>query len=276
MRIAILLTVFNRKNITLMGLKKLMSSIKKLGRGYIFDIYMTDDGCSDGTGEAVKAAFPDVIIVSGNGKLYWSGGMRKAWNAAIESGLHYDFYIWYNDDVELYEDALEALIDAYNMSKEDCIITGAFVGKDGKPSYGGKKYGENLLEPNGLLQEVDLMNGNLTLISYNTFSKLGIIDSCFKHALGDYDYGLRAQKCNIKIFLTFKYVGICDRHDEIIPSFFSTKLNLFKRLRSSYGPQNSILDVFIYFKRHEGLQKAIRVFLWRNFYTIFPQLKKRS
>lgn len=50
---------------------------------YSFDVYMTNDGCTDGTPESVKQLYPHVNVIDGEGGLYWSGGMRKAWvNAA--------------------------------------------------------------------------------------------------------------------------------------------------------------------------------------------------
>ena len=58
---------------------------------------MTDDGCTDGTIEAVRDKFHDVRIVKGDGSLFWNRGMLKAWEAA-STEKSYDYYIWLNDD----------------------------------------------------------------------------------------------------------------------------------------------------------------------------------
>ena len=55
-RIAVLLTVYNRKEVTLKGLRSLYNAIAFLKnlhpkKDYCFDVYMTDDGCTDGTGD---------------------------------------------------------------------------------------------------------------------------------------------------------------------------------------------------------------------------------
>lgn len=76
---AVLLTVYNRKNVTLQGLRTLYRAIEFLKKellesDYQLDIYMTDDGYIDGTGEAVRKEFPYVYITQGASSLYWSGG----------------------------------------------------------------------------------------------------------------------------------------------------------------------------------------------------------
>lgn len=57
-----ILTVFNRKEITLSSLNGLYKAIAELGVGYVFDIYMTDDGSSDGTGNLYLADFLILIL----------------------------------------------------------------------------------------------------------------------------------------------------------------------------------------------------------------------
>lgn len=93
--IAILITCHNRKNKTLKCLKHLSEQAIKL------DIYLVDDGCTDGTSDAVKKEFPDVIIIQGDGELFWNRGMVKAWETA-SSRYDYDYYIWMNDDTYVY------------------------------------------------------------------------------------------------------------------------------------------------------------------------------
>ena len=63
--IAVLLTVFNRKDKTLCCLERLFAQLPI--DGWRVDVFLTDDGCTDGTPEAVAARFPDVSIVRGTG-----------------------------------------------------------------------------------------------------------------------------------------------------------------------------------------------------------------
>ena len=75
--IAVLLTVFNRKDKTLQSLERLY---KLLPLDDIqVDVYLTDDGCTDGTPEALTEYFPQVNIIHAKGHLFWNRGMWTAW-----------------------------------------------------------------------------------------------------------------------------------------------------------------------------------------------------
>ena len=232
-KVAVILTVFNRKNVTIRGLNTLIAAIGELGKDYTFDIYMTDDGSSDGTSSAVRKAFPNVVIIDGDGTLFWGGGMRKAWQAAVDSQTEYDYYLWYNDDSELYPNALKVMFDDV---KDDCIVTGAFCDHSNTPSYGGKYKDGEVMAPNGDFQDVNLMNGNLVLIPHRIYSTIGMIDKRMTHAGGDYDYGHRARKKGFRVLLSKEYVGISDRHDSFVPKCYSPELPFKKRWQLLHTP----------------------------------------
>lgn len=111
--IAVLLTVFNRKDKTLKCLQHLFNQLPI--EGYSIDVYLTDDGCTDGTPEAVKEQYPQVNIIHGDGNLFWNRGMYTAWEKAAQKG--YDFYLWLNDDTILLPNALSKLLISSNNKK---------------------------------------------------------------------------------------------------------------------------------------------------------------
>lgn len=272
--IAVILTVFNRKEITLSALNGLYKAIAKLGDGYIFDIYVTDDGSSDGTTELILRRFPNINVIRGNGQLYWGGGMRAAWRAAIESGVLYDYFLWFNDDAELYDDALITLFRVVDEMGEKCLVSGAFCDMEGKASYGGRDRDNVILMANGDYQEISLMNGNLVLVSKYIYKELGFIDRCFPHGLGDWDYGLRAVKKGIKIYLTPRNVGITERHDDDYSLMWSSRISLFLRLRRLYGVKFSPNIFFVFNRRHYGVFIALEEYIKTLLFTIFPLLFK--
>ena len=75
----------------------------------LLDVFVLDDASSDGTGEAIAEQFPEVTVLRGDGKLYWNGGMRRAFAAAIAGD--YDYYLWMNDDTTLDDGALALLLE---------------------------------------------------------------------------------------------------------------------------------------------------------------------
>lgn len=269
--IAILITVHNRKEKTLKCLELLYKSVEQSNM-YSFDIFLTDDKSTDGTVEAINEKFPKVKVVYGNGNLYWGRGMILAWEKAYKV-KDYDFYIWLNDDVHIFEDSLSKLMKSALLTDCSSIISGAFSSRnETKVTYGGKmKLDENFLEPNGELQEFNFLNGNFVIIPKIIFKKIGMIDSHYKHGMGDFDYGLRAKKAGFKLFLTPEYMGFCERHDPNKLNCYDSNFNILNRFRFLYSPfgPNPLINFKFYFN-HFTLFKALQYFIVTNLVTAFP------
>ncbi len=269
---AVLLTVFNRREVTLAGLRTLRKAISKMPPEYHFDIFMTNDGCSDGTAEAVSNEFPDIKIISGDGTLFWSGGMRKAWTAAIEYSK-YDFFLWFNDDAMLYEDALQILFETSKNVKTNSVISGAFCDDQGCVSYGGKTKNWKIIAPKAEeYQSIHWMNGNLVLVPRDVYEQIGMIDRIFVHGKGDYDYGRRAIKAGFSVYLTDSYVGETNRHDNPRQTPYKKGMGIYDRMKMLYSPRHSPITAFVFCKRHIGLITAMRVFIQSNLKAMFPQM----
>lgn len=270
-KIAVILTVFNRNETTLAGLLSLYNAISKLSDEYCFEIFMTDDGCTDGTGEAVSTKYPGIHIIKGSGNLFWSGGMRLAWKTASDNDV-YDYYLWFNDDARLYDDALQTLFKASENVKENSVISGAFCDEQSRVSYGGKTKNWKLIEPKaGEYQSIYWMNGNLVLIPRAVFEQIGMIDEIFVHGTGDYDYGRRAVKAGFKVFLTDRYVGETNRHDNPRQTPYKKSMRLYERFKVLYSPRHSPIASFVFCRRHLGLFTAMRIFIQSNLKAICPQ-----
>ena len=265
---AVLLTVFNRRDITIQGLKSLYSSLSKMPETYVFDIYMVDDGCNDGTSEAVFQQFPDVHIIKGSGHLYWCRGMNLAWHSATNN-KEYDFYLWFNDDSLLYDESILHLFEIERKFNNQVIACGAFEDENHAISYGVKDKHTRLI-PIGSEQDVYYMNGNLVLIPRSVFSSVGYLDEIFTHGQGDYDYGLRALKKGFKIIPSEKYVGMASRHDKESRVYFEPGIPLCKRFNLLYSIKNSPIPIFKFHLRHRGLVFATYKFIRINIATLFP------
>lgn len=275
MNIAVLLTVYNRKQMTLKGITSFHTQIGKYQGIHTFDIYVVDDGSMDGTSEAIKKYFPDICLIEGNGNLYWGGGMNLAWKTAY-SLKHYDYYFWINDDAELYDNSFDLMFKAIRELGDKCLVSGAFCDNEGKASYGGRDTCGTILEPNGNYQDILFMNGNFVLVSEYVFRILGYIDYAFPHELGDWDYGLRALKKGIKVYLTPDYVGITDRHDMDRSLMYSHRLSLSKRLKRLYSPKYNPNRYFIFCKRHYNLYYALIEYIRILYLTIRPTFFNRG
>ena len=270
--IAALITCHNRREKTLQCLNALFCQ-NGLGYLYQIEVFLVDDGCTDGTTEAIILNFPHVNIIQGNGELYWNRGMHLAWETAVKT-KDFDYYLWLNDDTFLFKNALENL---FNKTFPTSIVCGATKSSIlENVTYGGISDKNNkLLIPNGSYQNADYCNGNCVLIPRIVFNRLGNLDPIFHHALGDFDYGIRARKKGIEIKVAPEFVGFCESH-EITPKWRSDSFNLFNRLKNLYTPLSGCYppEFFIFDKRHNGLHVACLHFFSIHIRSVFPKFWK--
>jgi len=274
--LAVLLTCHNRKAKTLTCLQNLFEaslpeSIKKA------DIYLVDDGSTDGTSKAVLKEHPNVNVIQGNGNLFWNQGMRLAWSKAAKAGK-YDFYLWLNDDVILDKLALIELFDCYKETlssfNQMSIITGAFKNsKFGNEfSYGGRTESENII-PNGNLQKCKYINGNTVLVSKQIYNELGNLSSDYTHAMGDFDYGLRSLKAGFNNYTTKTYIGVCPINEQ--PKWSNPNIALKTRLKLFKSPTGLNYKEYIFFRKKFWGVKWIIFAVKAYIKVLFPSFYKK-
>lgn len=220
MRIAVLMTCHNRRELTLRCLRALHAALPARDRAWV-QVILVDDGSTDGTSAAVRREFPGVELLSGDGSLFWAGGMRKAFGHALGRG--YDHYLWLNDDTLLHPGAVDGLLDAYGQvagAGEGAVVVGSTCdASTGRLSYGGSLRASRwrpmrfqLIAPGALPLPCDVFNGNCVLISSAAAQAVGNIDPVYVHGMGDFDYGLRARAAGIRCWIAPGVVGTCSNN----------------------------------------------------------------
>ena len=232
MNIAVLITVFNRKQKTLECLDRLYS--QHLAEKCNIEVYLTNDGCTDGTPEAVRLRYPSVHIINGDGNLFWNRGMYVAWCEAEKT--QQDYYLWLNDDTLLFDYAVEYLLKLSIEKDDKAIIIGTTLDSEKKHlTYGGfDRYGHLITNINEVT-ECYTWNGNIVLIPKYVYECVGKNDPIFHHAIGDTDYGLRARKIGIASYLSDRPCGTCDLHLSM-PKWKDPTVPLIKRFKYLYMP----------------------------------------
>ncbi len=236
---------YNRKETTLRCLERLFGQSNQAGVD--MHVYLLDDASPDGTGDAVrKAYYPSVNVLDGTGNLYWNGGMRVAFGAAIEQG--HDFYLWLNDDVEPNSDAIDVLFSTYEMlSKKhgyDIIVSGAMADPaTGATSYGGLTHSSSVwtlnfdqVSPHQTeARECETVLGNLVLIPSLVVNKIGNLAPNYMHNYGDQDYGIRANKTGTYIFLCPGHLGTCEPNERK-GGFHDPDASIIEKWKAVGGP----------------------------------------
>lgn len=276
-KIAVLITCHNRRTKTLDCLNTLFKQ-KGINSKYVLDVFLVDDGSTDGTAYTVNNDFPEVHVIKGSGNLYWNRGMHLAWSEAVKSNKHFDYFLWLNDDVVLYSDALIHLMECAKKTNSKALICGILESHESSSviSYGGgnlknKIYIPNL--PNNEFNSCEIINGNCVLISKNIFDQLGNIDPVFPHSLGDHDYALRAKKQGITTYTTQQFIGSCPKNDSL-PKWCLVSVPFKQRIKSLYSPLGNSHPYyyFIFEARHYGLIMALKHFASIHLRLLLPQL----
>lgn len=269
-RIAVLMTVHNRRDKTLLCLRNLY--MQKLPKDTSFDVFLTNDGCTDGTPDAIREEFPTVNIIEGDGNLFWNRGMYRAWEEASRC-YDYDFYLWLNDDTLLFEDVLLSMIQEAKENPDSVIVGSTHSTSDPKLiTYGGLLNGRKL-HPNGLLQRCETFNGNIVLIPKSIFKLIGNLDYTYVHSIGDVDYGWMVTRAKKAIFVSCNYRGVCDSNSQK-RKWMRPEIPLKERWKNYHSPLGySPPKEFFHFNRKNfGLVKAVLIWTSNHMRLFFPSL----
>ena len=263
MKIAVLLTCHNRKEKTIKCLSNLFR--QNVSPCVTFDVFLVNDGCTDGTEVAVKENYPQVTIIEGDGNLFWNRGMCLAWEESRKAGS-YDGVIWLNDDTMLYPSALKSIIECYNKNIGSIVVGSiASTSDNSSITYGGYINKKRVAPVGDEYLICDTFNGNFVYIPRVVSDKIGYLDSYYRHSVGDYDYAWRAAKDGIRI-LASGVVGTCDRNP---PEPIWNKGSLFARFKKLYSPLgNNPLETFHLYKKY-SIIKAIGLYIYIHLRVLF-------
>ena len=290
MKIAVLLTCFNRREKTLSCLTSLYRALDvyndKSDNKIDLSIYLTDDGCTDGTGDAIRNNFSDkdITILQGTGNLFWAGGMRFAWNEALKKHNEWDFYLLLNDDTDLLDNLFDELMNTHQYCLEKYNKSGIYSGitssksDHNKMTYGGDVWKNKFLgtstrlKPIGKPQLCDITNANILLVTNNVVDEIGIFWDGYIHGRADNDYSNTARKKNIPVLLTANFCGRCD-NDHKSPKEIADaimQMTLSERKKYFSHPIRSNKDYLKYIRRNMPTRFPM-VCLGRMLNVYFPK-----
>lgn len=282
--VAILLPVYNHLEYTQKTLDEIAELTKTAGQDKFCTI-VVDDGSTDGTSAWIEKHHPEVILLKGDGNLWWSGGMNIGARYAIEK-LGVGFVLLYNNDIQIAKNYFTCLRRIIREIDEDTIVGskvyvkenpeivwsmgGFFNRKNGK--YGMYGYYEKDSDEFKKIIEADWLAGMGTLIPTRVIRKIGYWDDVnFPQYHGDSDFTFRAKVNGFKIIVSpdlviynsVKNSGI-DRKESIreiidlmtdVRSKSNLKKNLLFYKKHSVSLSGYIPLFWIYFKLFGGFFK---------------------
>lgn len=269
-QIAVLLTCYNRVEITIGCLDHLFQAI--LPPNITIDVFLVDDGSPDLTGTKVEEKYPQVNVINGDGTLFWSGGMRKAWEEAVKA-KEFDYFLWLNDDTHIYPEAIVELLRDDSILESKSVIVGSCQSKKDKSFTYGGYIGETALIPNGTPQKCEFTNGNLVLIPKYVHSIVGNLNEVYIHLYGDFDYSMRVNKAGLSCYASSEFLATCEPNEK---SYWGTDtMSTWQKLKLLNHPKGIDIKRGYYFKKYHFGQKAgIKAVVDAYLRILLPQVHK--
>jgi GT2 family glycosyltransferase len=215
MTVWVVVAVFNRRAYTEKCLEQLQSqSVDDM------KIVVVDDGSSDGTAEAIKEKFPDIILLEGDGSLYWTGSMHLGVAAVLDRCALDDYLLVVNDDLVFDESFVQSLLDVSKKYPDAMIhARNSFLDKKDIIEFGGRvinfwtakgcwsNKGRSSDEfPAGHVERSDVLWGRGLLVPMRIVKDVGNYDRRYQQS-GDPEFSRRAAKAGYRLLVAYDVVA---------------------------------------------------------------------
>lgn len=214
-KISILIPVYNGLSFTKKCLEGLFSQINLLDdKSVKFYVVVIDDGSKDGTEKWIKENYSQVIVLVGDGNLWWSGAINKGAIYSLNE-LKADYLLLWNNDIYTDKEYFSILTGLVKDNKPEVIGSKIYYGPEFVKiwsaggffnPYNGKKslYGCQMNDGEKFqsVMEVDWLPGMGTLIHRSVIEKIGYWDNeRFPQYHGDSDFTIRAKANGFKVIM---------------------------------------------------------------------------
>lgn len=254
---AVVIPTFNRCTTLIYALSELFET---LPQSHV--VIVIDSGSSDGTRDAVRKTFPQVILIEGNSSLWWAAATNLGVQKAKELGCRY--VLTYNDDnvatpnlfanldlaAQRAPNSIVAAVCCYADNRDTVFFAGRMRAKGSDRFYYLDHNTPLSLLGRGV-RRVDMLHGMCTLFPMAVFGKLGLFDErAFPHVFADDDLLMRASQAGFSLQVALEAVVLNDRTN--------TGNNPYDRRLGPLGILNLLAS------RKSTFQLATRTrFLWR-------------
>lgn len=252
-RLAVVAPVHNRRELTLRCLRSL-SGIDRTGLD--LSIFIVDDGCTDGTREAIESDFPDVNIIAGTGELWYTAGTNLGVHAALETKP--DYILCINDDSIFDEKCVLRMVECAEHFPRS--VVGALllhwdqphrvfqVAPVWKTSKGGWRhwYQQDVWTVPQSAWEVDMIVGNCVLYPAAVFHEQGMMNPEISAQYGDAEFTTRLKRASWRLIIEPRARVFCQPNYEHISI---TNLPLRKQFELLFQKKSSAMNVFHQFRQ---------------------------
>ena len=274
---------YNKECLQILEKQKNTSFFKKNN----VSIIIVDDGSTDGTKEWIKENYSDVIILYGDGNLWYSGSLNLGIEYSLNT-LQCDFiHVWENDIIPIgnYFENLQTIIEnwdgktlisskLYYKSHPEMILSmgGSFNPKTGKATLNYKNEFDKPEYNHDL--EVDWFSGQQALIHKDIIKTAGLFDNKnFPQYHADIDYSLRVRKFNFKIIVYGNLKLLNDTESTGMSHLKNKTLKQFLQSLFTLRSNTNIIKDIKFYRRHTSNLMAYKYLIKKYFIYTGSYLK---
>lgn len=272
-RLAIVAPVHNRRDLTLQCLRSLARTDRT---GLDVSIFIVDDGCTDGTREAIEENFPEVKLVQGTGELWYTAGTNLGVVAALKHKP--DYVLCINDDSIFDEKCIQRMIECARRN-ERSVVGGLLLLWDQphrvfqvapvwKTWKGGWQHWQQqtVWTVPQTAWEVDLIVGNCILYPVAVFAEAGMMNPRVSAQYGDAEYTTRLKKRGWRLIIEPRARVFCQPNAVHIPV---TTRPLNKQIELLFKKRSSGMNIMHQLRQsiHTGPNVLSGLAAFASFYT---------
>jgi len=229
-------------------------------------IVVADGGSTDGTVEAIRIEHPDVVVLTSETELWWSGSMAMGVQYALtQSQCDSDFVLMMNNDTEISVEYVEKLVRA---SQQFDAAVGALVVDSGDATkiLDAGEYIDwasysfpvktHIDEAEVFCDDVDVLPGRGSLVPLKMIRKAGNVDAkMLPHYLADYEFFCRLKQHGYRLGISYE-TSILAHIEEtgIVPTHGKSGFRAIWREVFSRRSMSNVIDHWRFVRRHAPAQ----------------------
>jgi GT2 family glycosyltransferase len=205
------IAVFNRSDYTRKCLDLLLKQTYARVRTVV-----VDDGSTDDTSAMIRREHPEVVLLSGNGSLYWTGAMHLGIAHIVAHAAPNDYVLFLNDDLVFAPELVEMLLETARrhpqslvQAVESCVDTPDLIWQGGVKMnwWTAKHWRLNHLRrisdfPSGHCEHSDYLTGRGVLVPVHVFKVIGNYDTRLTQ-YGDGEFTRRAARNGFDLIVSY-------------------------------------------------------------------------